>query len=161
MSIAARRSVSSFRGFTLIELIAVMIVLAILAGVAVPRYIDYTDRARAAALQGTLGNVRSGIANFYANSSLTGVAAYPTLVQLTTQGLVMQDAFPANPYNNLLTVTAANLNQWNNRTANGNSGWRYYFNNASNPPISGFFCNDVTPTTVANPAGGFLNANQL
>ena len=33
------------RGFTLIELIAVIVVLAILAGVAVPRYFDYTAGA--------------------------------------------------------------------------------------------------------------------
>jgi prepilin-type N-terminal cleavage/methylation domain-containing protein len=32
--------------FTLIELIAVIVVLAILTGVAVPRYIDYTERTR-------------------------------------------------------------------------------------------------------------------
>lgn len=36
------------RGFTLNELIAVIVVLAILAGVAIPRYIDYSARARTA-----------------------------------------------------------------------------------------------------------------
>lgn len=33
------------RGFTLIELLAVVVVLAILAGVAIPRYVDYSQRA--------------------------------------------------------------------------------------------------------------------
>ena len=33
------------RAFTLVELIAVIVVLAILAGVAVPRYFDYRERA--------------------------------------------------------------------------------------------------------------------
>jgi prepilin-type N-terminal cleavage/methylation domain-containing protein len=32
-------------GFTLVELIAVIVVLAVLAGVAIPRYFDYSDRA--------------------------------------------------------------------------------------------------------------------
>jgi prepilin-type N-terminal cleavage/methylation domain-containing protein len=40
-------------GFTLVELIAVIVVLAILAGVAVPRYFDYSQRARATAVAAT------------------------------------------------------------------------------------------------------------
>ena len=34
--------------FTLIELIAVIVVLAILSGVALPRYFDYADKAKEA-----------------------------------------------------------------------------------------------------------------
>jgi prepilin-type N-terminal cleavage/methylation domain-containing protein len=86
------------RGFTLVELITVIVVLAILSGIAIPRYIDYTARARESAVRGTLGGVRSGIANFYANSALTGTVAFPTLVQMQTVGNVMQEAIMANPY---------------------------------------------------------------
>ncbi len=161
MTITARRSVHSFRAFTLIELIAVMIVLAILAGVAVPRYIDYTDRARTAALQGVLGNVRSAASNFYANSSLSGTAAFPTLAQLTTTGTVMQDAFPNNPYSNLATASAGTAANWTAREVAGNVGWRYYVDNTLTPPAYGFWCNTSTNTTVTNPAGGVFTANAL
>lgn len=157
----AIRSRKHANAFTLIELIAVIVVLAILAGVAVPRYFDYTDRARSSALQGTLGNLRSAIQNFYANASLSGSPAYPTLAQLTTVGTVVQDAFPANPYNSLSSVTAATLAEWNARTTAGTAGWRYYVDNATTPPSYGFFANSTTATTVPASGGGFMNANQL
>lgn len=161
MQSTSRRSISAFRAFTLIELIAVMIVLAILAGVAVPRYIDYTDRARTAALQGVLGNVRSAASNFYANSSLSGTAAYPTLAQLTTVGTVLQDSFPLNPYNSLGTVSAGTSANWTAREVAGTVGWRYYVNNTLTPPTYGFWCNSSSNTTTTDPAGGVFQANEL
>ncbi len=48
--------------FTLIELVSVIVILAVLAGVAVPRYIDYGVRARKADMEGTMGALRSAVA---------------------------------------------------------------------------------------------------
>jgi prepilin-type N-terminal cleavage/methylation domain-containing protein len=52
-------------GFTLVELLIVVIILAILAAVVIPQFASSTDDARAAALDTTLGNVRSAIDLYY------------------------------------------------------------------------------------------------
>ncbi len=122
MNIAVRRNPVA-RAFTLIELIAVIVVLAILSGIAIPKYFDYAANAKASSCKGTLGGVRSAIANFYANSAVNGTAAYPTLTQVTTLGTVMQEAIPANPYNSASTVGAA---VWaTTPPVTGAFGWNY------------------------------------
>jgi len=50
------------RSFTLIELMAVVVVLAILVGVAVPRFLDHSARARRAAMTSTIAAVQEGLA---------------------------------------------------------------------------------------------------
>ncbi len=150
-----RRASMIRRGFTLIELISVVVILAILAGVALPRYFDYAAQAKSASTKGTLGGVRSGIANFLANEAIVnGTAIYPTLVQLETLGTVMQEVIPDNPYDtgaNPNTVNLATAAEAAARTApvlSGTGGWAYYVDNALTPPAYTFYAN--TNTTGEN-----------
>jgi prepilin-type N-terminal cleavage/methylation domain-containing protein len=123
MVLAARRTHS--KAFTLVELIVVIVVLAILSGVAIPKYFDYAAKAKESACKGTLGAVRSAIANYYSNQLVTnGSGAYPTLVQLQTTGTVMQETLPTNPYNNSNTIAAATYSA-SAPPATGNAGWNY------------------------------------
>ncbi|MHC4948055.1 MAG: type II secretion system protein [Planctomycetota bacterium] len=116
------------KAFTLIELIAVIVVLAILAGVALPKYFDYSSQARESACKGTLGGVRAGVANFYANAAIGGNARYPTYAELTSLGTVMQETLPENPYNGDNTVRDADTTWVAGNppvvTTNG-EGWAY------------------------------------
>lgn len=49
-------------GFTLIELVAVIIILAIMAATAMPKFVSMTKEARASSVQGVAGGLRSAIA---------------------------------------------------------------------------------------------------
>lgn len=84
----SKRILSNQQGFTLIEIIAVLVLLGILAAVAVPKYVDLQTEAKTKAAQAA---VAEGIAqvNQYAAKFILSTSTVPAdLADLQTAGLV-------------------------------------------------------------------------
>lgn len=91
-------------GFTLIELVVVIVILGILAVTAVPRFINLSEEAADAALQGVVGAIESASAINYAGA-LAGDGAVVDTADVdcaTAVAALLQAGVPAG-----YTVTGA------------------------------------------------------
>lgn len=79
------------RGFTLVELVVVIVTLAILAAVALPRFLDVRDSAEQASVSAWVGGVRTAYKLAFANQ-LLGSGGYTDPQQMSLFNLTRCDA---------------------------------------------------------------------
>lgn len=84
-----RAGKSGQSGFTIIELVVVILLLGILAATALPRFMDVTTQAHSAVVDGVLGGLTTGGALYRAQfvgqgSNSTTVTGFPITASLTT-----------------------------------------------------------------------------
>lgn len=103
------------KGFTLIELIIVIIVLGILAVTAAPKFLDFTGDARAATLDGMQGGMSGASSLVFAKSAIDGLnkrglsgSNYAT----TTGGIEVIYGYPAASQQGIAAAMDFEVGDW-------------------------------------------------
>ncbi len=125
------------KGFTLVELVVVIVILGLLAAAALPRFINVTDEARAASVNGVAGGLRSAVALARAQYVVNGVNTATTVTMEATTVTVLSESGNAG------------LGGRPVQAANGIE--------AAMPTPSGYTVSHAGATSIYTPTGGGAN----
>lgn len=104
-------SLNTQQGFTLIELVVVIVILGILAATAAPKFIDLTGDAKKSTIKALRGSVESATTMVHAKALVTGTTDEDAIATLSINGVDTNviAGWPTNEvatWNNILDISA-------------------------------------------------------
>ncbi len=157
------------QGFTLVEILIVVIILGILAAIVIPQFTNASQNARESSLQSTLQTLRSQIQLYKLQHGDalpdlvgTGGTNWGALVGSTSYGVPSQSygpymqAVPVNPMNGNSDVDDGTVSTSASTAPNGYTaaGFVYDYNGGSGSGL--IYGTDTTGTTIAGSINGSL-----
>jgi len=130
------RKMKNNQGFTLVELLIVIVILGILAAIVIARFAGATKESKEANLKGNLRSMRSSLEIYKANST---AGVYPTVLDDLWKGTAADvnsktflERIPQDPFYKKKTAYSATIAFDPNEAAtdrdvkiNGGGGWAY------------------------------------
>jgi len=102
-------SFNAQKGFTLIELVVVIVILGILAATAAPKFIDLTGDARKSVMQGVQGSINSAVNLAHAKALVSNETGATGSITIGSVSYAMVNGYPAEIGNTTDGLGVANL----------------------------------------------------
>lgn len=94
MKMLTKNSFSQQKGFTLIELVVVIVILGILAATAAPKFIDLTSDAKVSVMKGVEGSMESAVSMLHAKAIIDGKTSGIDTIEIDSVFYAINNGYP-------------------------------------------------------------------
>jgi type IV pilus assembly protein PilA len=138
------------KAFTLIELLIVVVIIGILAGIAIPKFANTKEKAYVASMKSDLRNLVTAEEGYFA-----GVLQYTATTDCTNPAAAGAAPYCTSPGNTLGAITVGGggqgqgQGQQQGQGGQGGAGWTVTITNANTTRLCAIYIGSVTPAAPA------------